>query len=268
VDPVSEEVIDNARVLKAVSKYGTGMDNIDVEAARKLGKIVAHVPEYCVDEVASHTLALILAGLRMLFPLVEAAKTGRWIEDPSTEKLRRSTSLTAGVLGLGRIGRRVAQCLHPLVDRILFYDPYVSERVSSRNGWESVDSITKLIKRTQILSLHAPLNEETYNLIDTHALARADGLVLVNTSRADLVHREALETALFEGRVCFYGSDVFWEEPPNYSDPGTVALLRRRDVLLTPHTAWYSEESEREVRRKAAEEILRALRGEQPLHGL
>lgn len=115
---------------------------------------MANVPDYCVDKVASHTVALILAGLRMLFPLTEAAKNGRWIEDPSTEKLRRSTSLTAGIVGLGR--------------------------------------------------------------------------------------------------VSFFGSDVFWREPPDYSDRRTVRFLKRRDVLVTPHMAWYSGDSEREVRRKAA----------------
>ena len=265
---VSRRVMEQLPDLRIIVKYGVGVDNIDVEAARQLGKIVACVPDYCVEEVAAHTLALMLAGLRMLFPLAEAAKTGRWIEDPSAERLRRPTSLTAGVLGMGRIGRRVATCLEPLVARILFYDPYVSGTVSSRNGWESVGSLAELVKRSQILSLHAPLNEETYNLIDAEALARANGLVLVNTSRADLVNRVALETALVEGRVCFYGSDVFWQEPPDYSDPGSVAFLGRRDVLVTPHMAWYSEESEREVRRKAAEEILRVVQGERPLHGL
>ncbi len=265
---VSRRVMEQLPELKVIVKYGVGVDNIDVEAARELGKIVANVPDYCVEEVAAHTLALILAGLRMIFPLAEAAKHGRWIEDPSTEKLRRSTSLTAGIVGLGRIGRRVAQCLRPLVTRILFHDPHISATDSLRSDWKPVVSLIELIERCQILSLHAPLNDETRNLINEKELARANGLVLVNTSRADLVNRAALETALVEGRVSFYGSDVFWQEPPDYSDPGTVEFLRRRDVLLTPHMAWYSEESEREVRRKAAEEILRVLQGGKPLHGL
>jgi D-3-phosphoglycerate dehydrogenase len=265
---ISRRVMEQLPDLKVIVKYGIGVDNIDVEAARQLGKIVANVPDYCVDEVAAHTLALVLAGLRMLFPLTEAAKTGRWIEDPSAEKLRRPTSLTAGILGLGRIGRRVAHCLQPLVAGILFYDPYVSASGVGDNHLESVASPAELIERCQILCLHAPLNHETRNIVDKKALARAKGLVLVNTSRADLVNRAALESALIEGRVSFYGSDVFWQEPPDYSDPGTTDFLRRRNVLLTPHMAWYSEDSEREMRRKAAEEILRVLRGGQPLHGL
>jgi D-3-phosphoglycerate dehydrogenase len=270
--------------LKLIVRYGVGVDNVDVGAARELGKFVARVPDYCVDEVASHTLALILTGLRGLQPLGQAIKNGNWIKHPSEEKLRRPRSLTAGIVGLGRVGRRVAECLQPLVARILFYDPYVTTAMAAATGaaegdtaetigpqtgagdWEAVDSLPELACRCQILSIHAPLNEHTHDLIDTRVLAEARGLILVNTSRAGLVNREAMEAALNEGQACFFGSDVFWQEPPDYSDPGTVAFLNRRDVLVTPHMAWYSEESEREVRRKAAEEILRFIRGEPLLH--
>jgi D-3-phosphoglycerate dehydrogenase len=266
--PVTRRVMEQLPELKLIVKYGVGVDNVDVKAARELGKIVANVPDYCIEEVASHTVALILAGLRMLFPLTEAAKTGLWIEDPSTEKLRRPTALTAGIVGLGRIGRRVAECLTPLVARILFYDPDMSATGSAQSDWEKVDSLTDLVERCQILSLHAPLNVETLDFIDMELLDRANRLILVNTSRAALINREALEKALMNGRVSFFGSDVFWQEPPDFTDPWTVRFLKRRDVLVTPHMAWYSEDSEREVRRKAAEEILRVLQGLQPLHGL
>jgi D-3-phosphoglycerate dehydrogenase len=264
--PVTRRVLESLPDLKLVVRYGVGVDNVDVSAARELGKLVARVPDYCVEEVAAHTLALILAGLRGLLHLGEEAKNGCWIEDPSSEKLRRPASLTAGIVGLGRVGRRVAECLQPLVARILFYDPYLSESKTRETGLELAGSLTELVGRSQILSLHAPLNEWTRDLIDAAVLAGARRLILVNTARAGLVNREALEAALNDGRVCFFGGDVFWQEPPDYSDPGTAALLKRKDVLITPHMAWYSEESEREVRRKAAEEVLRFLRGEPLLH--
>jgi D-3-phosphoglycerate dehydrogenase len=179
---------------------------------------------------------------------------------------------------MGRIGRRVAQCLRPLVARILFYDPDYARTSrelqttpatgSTRNDWEPVDSLADLVARCQVLSLHAPLNEETHDLVDEGLLARANSLILVNTSRAALINREALEQALAKGRVSFFGSDVFWQEPPDYAEPRTSAFLKRRDVLVTPHMAWYSEDSERELRRRAAEEILRVLQGGQPRHAL
>jgi D-3-phosphoglycerate dehydrogenase len=265
---VTRRVMNQLPELKIIVKYGVGLDNVDVEAARELGKIVANMPDYCVDEAACHTLALILAGLRKLFPLAEAAKTGCWIEDPSAEKLNRPTSLAAGIVGLGRIGSRVAGYLRPLVGKILYYDPCLSSAASLPSDWESVDSLPELIERCSILSVHAPLNNTTHNLIDTRTLARANKLVLVNTSRAALIDREALESALVEGRVSFFASDVFWHEPPDYSDPATISFFKRPDVLITPHMAWYSEESEREVRRRAAEEILRFLHGEKPLHSV
>jgi D-3-phosphoglycerate dehydrogenase len=282
--PITRRVLESLPDLKLIVRYGVGVDNVDVGAARELGKLVARVPDYCVDEVAAHTLALILAGLRGFQPLGQAIKNGNWIKHPSAEKLRRPNLLTAGIVGLGRVGRRVAECLQPLVARIIFYDPYVStataaatepaggdpaERVGSRAGhtdWVAVDTLPELARRSQILTIHAPMNEHTQDLIDTPVLAEARELILVNTARAGLVSREALEAALNEGRVRFFGSDVFWQEPPDYSDPATVALLKRRDVLVTPHMAWYSTESEREVRRKAAEEVLRFIRGESLRH--
>ena len=198
-------------------------------------------------------------------PLSEAVKKDRRVEDPSVEKLRRPTSLTAGIVRLGRVGRRGAECLQPLVAGVLYYDPYVSASEGGSADWKSVGSLPELVGRCQIVSLHVPLSKQTHDLIDIRVLAEARALILVNTSRADLLNREALETALAEGQVSFFGSDVFWQEPPDYSNPGTTTFLRRRDVLVTPHMAWCSEESEREVRRKAAEEVLRFLRGEQLL---
>ncbi len=264
--PVTRRVMESLPQLKLIVRYGVGVDNVDLAAAREMGIRVARVPDYCVDEVAAHSLALILAGLRMLFPLSRAAKNGNWIEDPSSEKLRRLASLTAGIVGLGRVGRRLAEHLHPLAAGLLFYDPYVpASEVLGRN-WESAASLSELFHRCQIVSLHAPLNEQTHDLIDTRVLAEARDLILVNTSRADLINRQALESAMEEGRISFFGADVFWQEPPDYSDPRTVEFLKRRNTLITPHMAWYSEESEREVRRKAAEEVLRFLQGRQLLH--
>jgi D-3-phosphoglycerate dehydrogenase len=264
--PITRRVMESLPELKVVVRYGVGVDNVDLEAARELGKIVAYVPDYCVDEVAAHALALVLGGLRMHVPLSEAVKKGHWINDPSAEKLRRPTSLYAGIVGLGRIGSRVAEFLEPLVAGIRFYDPFVPASSLPRRVWEKVDRLAELVEGCQILSLHAPLNEQTRDLIDAKVLARAKRLILINTSRAALINRKAVEEALVDGRVSFFGSDVFWQEPPDYSDPGTAAFLKRRDVLLTPHMAWYSEHSERELRRKAAEEVLRVLQGGRPRH--
>jgi len=280
--PITRRVMLALPELKLIVRYGVGVDNVDVDAARELGKIVARVPDYCVEEVAAHAVALVLAGLRGLYPLSQALKDGQWVKHPAVEKLRRPAALTAGIVGLGRIGRRVGELLRPLVGGICYYDPFAavgaagatgtaggvhgSTSREAGRGWQRVETLADLVRRSQILTIHAPLNEKTRDLIDAEVLAEARDLILINTARAGLVNREALEAALDQGRVRFFGGDVFWQEPADYSDARTTAFLQRRDVLITPHMAWYSEESEREVRRKAAEEVLRFLRGQPLLH--
>jgi len=263
---ITQKVMESLPELKIIVKYGIGVDNIDVEAAEDLGKMVANVPDYCVEEVALQSLTLTVAGLRLLYPFAEAVKNGNWVEDPTREKLHRPSTLTVGALGFGRIARRYAAYMQPVTGKILFYDPFVSDPGPEHGFCEAVDSLADLIDRCQILSIHAPLKADTLNLLGPELLERACGLVLINTSRAGIVDREALEVALDDGRVAFYGADVFWQEPADFSDPSTLAFLRRRNVLVSPHMSWYSVDSEREVRRKAAEEILRVLQGKEPLH--
>ncbi len=262
--PVTRRVLESLPELRIVVKYGIGVDNIDVEAARELGKVVANVPEYSTEEVALHALTLALCGLRMIFPFARAVKEGMWHQDPSGEGLRRPSALTVGVVGLGRIGRRFARYAEPIASNICWYDPYLQGEAPYRR----LDTVEELVERSQVVSVHAPLNERTRSLLGRRALAGANGLVLVNTSRGGVVDRDALEGALEAGRVVFFGADVFWSEPPDYDDPRTVAFLRRRNVLITPHMAWCSLEADGEVRRKAAEEVARVIRGQQPLHPL
>jgi D-3-phosphoglycerate dehydrogenase len=263
---ITRRVMEALPELKIIVKYGIGVDNIDVKAAGELGKLVANVPDYCIEEVALHSLALMLAGLRRLYPQAEAVKNGSWTEDPTGLRLHRPSTLTVGILGFGRIARRFATYIQPITNNMLFFDPYVPEPGAQHVYCESVGSGAELFERCQVVTVHAPLNRETTNLISSNLLDRAKGLVLINTSRAGIVDRGPLESALEEGRVAFYGADVFWQEPADYEDPRTREFLERPNVLVTPHMSWYSVESERDVRRKAAEEILRVVRGEAPLH--
>ena len=261
---ITRKVMEALPELKIIVKYGIGVDNIDVKAAGELGKLVANVPDYCIEEVALHSLALILAGLRRLCPQAAAGKNGAWTEDPTGLTLHRPSTLTVGTLGFGKIARRVATYIRPIAKSILFFDPYVPDPGPAHGHCEGLGSAADLFERCQVVTVHAPLNRETRNLVGSNLLDRAEGLVLINTSRAGIVDREPLESALEEGRVAFYGADVFWQEPADYTDPRTREFLQRSNVLVTPHMSWYSVESEREVRRKAAEEILRVLRGEAP----
>ncbi len=182
--------------------------------------------------------------------------------------LRRPSALNLGLVGFGRIARRFAEYARPITRNILFFDPFVLETPAELRFCTRVDRLEDLLESCQILGLYTPLGVETRNLIGPEALHAARNLLLINTSRAGLVDRRALEEALDAGRVSFYGGDVFWQEPPDFGDTETLSFLRRPNVLVTPHMAWYSEESEKELRRKAADEIVRFLRGERPLHVL
>lgn len=244
--------------LKIVVKYGVGVDNIDIPAARSLGIAVANVPNYCVQEVALQSLALGLSGLRRVPLFAQQTKAGVWIGDPSKEALSRPSSVCLGLIGFGRIARQLASYAAPMVSRTIFFDPHVPPAA------ERVDDLGRLFELSQLVSIHAPVNPETTGMVDGAALQRGKSVVLVNTSRAAIVDRRALEAALDSGGVCFYGADTFWQEPPDYTDPWTASFLKREAVTITPHMGWYSTESDRELRRKAAEEIARAIRGDRP----
>jgi D-3-phosphoglycerate dehydrogenase len=144
----------------------------------------------------------------------------------------------------------------------MFYDPFVDETTDA----EKVDDHSTLFATCKIISIHSPLTVQTNNMVNEKVLKLAKGIILINTSRAAIVNRTALISGLQEGYVFFYGADVNWDEPANLKDAETAKLLAMNQVLITPHSGWYSEESETDVRRKAAQEIARVIEGNAPLH--
>jgi D-3-phosphoglycerate dehydrogenase len=258
---VTRRVMEALPDLKIAVKYGVGYDNLDTQAGSELGVYTVNVPDYCIEEVALQSLALIMEGLRHAFYFAGEIKAGRWAKDPSVIKMHRPSVLTAGFVGIGRIAGRLVSYLKPLVNSIKYYDPFVNEVP----GLERSPSLEALFASCDIISLHSPLTETTKGMVSSKVLNSARGCVLVNTSRGALVDRPSLIQALDSGKLGFYGADVGWEEPlAENSD--NANLLARPNVLITPHLGWYSEESEIEVRKKAAMEIARVIRGEKPLH--
>lgn len=250
--PMDPEAIGRLRRCRIIARYGIGVDNIALEAARDAGIIVTNVPDYSVDEVATHTLGMLLALLRKLPAGDRVVRSGGW-GMAGVRPLHRPSSLTVGLIGFGRIGRRVAELLAPLGCRIIVHDPYVREAP----GVEMV-ALDRLLADADAVSLHSPLTEETRGLIGPVEIARMrPSAVLVNTSRGPLVRLPALLDALREDRLAGAALDVFEEEPP---DPD---LLKGFDTLLvTPHMAFYSEEAIAESQTKAALQVRKALLGE------
>jgi len=263
---ITEGVMKALPELSIIVKYGVGVDNIDLEAARRLGKYVVNVPDYGTEEVALQALSLLLVGLRKTCYFGAEVRNKNWIENPDTEIIYRLSIQNLGLVGFGRIARKLGFFMENLVNKIYFYDPYLKELPDLSDKYQSVESLPDIFSQAKLVSIHAPLNPVTKRMIDEKSLSQAKEVILVNTSRADIIDRLVLEKALNSQKVIFYGADVFWGEPPNFQDPWVCQFLKRKDVLITPHVGWYSRESERDLRRKAAEEVARVIKGGKPLN--
>jgi D-3-phosphoglycerate dehydrogenase len=257
--PVGRNALRAAGGLRAIVRCGVGVDNVDVAAAAERGIVVARVPDYCVDEVADHTLALVLAVERGVVGLAAAADAGSW-SFRASGPLRRLRGRTLGLVGFGRIAQEVAARARGFGLAVAAHDPFLPDGDVRGLGAEPL-GFGALVARSDILSVHVPLTDSTRGLVDAEVLARLPaGAILVNTARGGLVDEEALAAALRSGRLRGAALDVLESEPPAPGHP----LAGAPNLLLTPHAAWYSEEAIVELRRKAVESTLALLRGERP----
>lgn len=253
--PVSAMAISRgaAHGLRHVARMGVGLDNIAVDAATEGGVLVTNVPDYCVAEVSDHAVGMVLAWARGLVASDREVRAGRW--NPAGAKLRRLSALTIGIVGLGRIGRTTAAKLGALGATVIASDPYAGsgEKVA-------LVGFDELLATSDAIVLHAPLTPGTRHLIGSDQLAamKPDAL-LVNVSRGGLVDTSALVDSLHRGHLGAAALDVLESEPDVPEE-----LLRHPAVILTPHTAFSSDASLVDLRRGAAEEVVRVLRGEQP----
>jgi D-3-phosphoglycerate dehydrogenase len=257
------EVVRTLENCVIIARYGIGVDTIDMPEATVRGILVTNVPDYCIDEVSDHALALILSLARGVVPLDRAVREGRW--GPSTSKpLHRILGRTLGLVGFGRIARRLSEKAAALGFRVIASDPFVTVESMAKVGVLARD-LDALLEESDVVSLHAPLTDETFHMIGADQFARMkDGIILVNTSRGPLVDTDALRDALATDRLGGVGLDVLESEPPDLDDP----LLRRPDVVVTPHAAFSSVESVAELQRKAAEQVVIALAGDMPPYAL
>ncbi|MFO0907338.1 MAG: C-terminal binding protein [Isosphaeraceae bacterium] len=211
--PVDATVIAAMERARVIVRYGIGTDNVDLDAARARGIPVCNVPDYCIDEVADHTLAFLLALTRQVVPNTQRVHAGGWGLATPLDGMRTLRDLTVGLIGFGRIGREVAGRLRGFKSRILVFDPGVEASVVAAAGCEPVPLET-LLETADLVSLHCPSTPRTRGLIGTEALARMKpGALLVNVARGDLVDPGALVAALDSGRLAGAALDVFAPEP-------------------------------------------------------
>jgi D-3-phosphoglycerate dehydrogenase / 2-oxoglutarate reductase len=239
---VTREVMEGLPRLKAVVRYGVGMDRIDLQAAEELGVIARNVRDFCTDEVADHSLALLLACARNLAEYVQANRQGLW-HAGNPRPMSRLRGSTAGIIGFGAIGQALAARLSALQMRVLCFDPYPGPDAARTLGVEPVDMET-LLAASDYTSLNCGLSDETRHLIGPDQLAQMKPTAyLINTSRGEVVDEAALVEALREGRLAGAGLDVLETEPPAADHP----LLQMEQVIVTPHVAWYSEQAAEEL---------------------
>ena len=252
--PVSAAAIAAAPGLQIVARLGVGLDNIAVDAASARGIWVTNVPDYCVEEVSDHAVGFALAWTRGLVRFDREVRAGRW--DPATARLRRLAELTCGIVGFGRIGRATARKLGAFGCQVLAHDPHFS---GEAEGVRSM-ALDALFSESDSVIVHAPLTASTRHLIDRDRIARMPrGSLLINVSRGAVVDTDAVIEALDSGHLSAAGLDVLESEPEV-----PAALRAHPGAMLTPHVAFSSDASLIELRRRAAEEVVRVLRGEAP----
>lgn len=259
--PVTRDVIDAWTNCKLIVRYGIGYDNVDVAYAAQKGIQVCNVPAYCLDEVADHTCALILAGTRKIVAMHESVKRGEWQVEAVARPMPRSSDTTIGLIGFGRIGERVCARLTPFGFAFAVYDPYLSAEAAAAKGVRKADDWTAFLAEADVISMHVPLTAETKHMINEMSLRQMKkSALIVNTSRGALIDTHALARALADGVVGGAALDVFENEPLEADHP----LRNCRNAILTPHAAYYSDSALVTLQRQAAEEVVRFARGEAP----
>lgn len=259
--PISRQLMCHMKKCKIISRYGIGIDNIDISAATELGIMVTNVPSYCIDEVADHTLALLLCLVRKICLLDASVRLGVW-DFKISQPIFRLKDKNLGLVGFGKIGQAVSRRARAFGLKVLVYDPYVKEEFVRELQCERV-TFEHLLSYSDFISIHCPLNEETRKMFSYEEFKKMKRRAfLINTSRGGIVDTEALYKALKEKSIAGAGVDVIEGVPPMAKE---LPLLHLDNLIITPHSAWYSEESMKELRKSAVQEIVRVLSGHIPL---
>jgi D-3-phosphoglycerate dehydrogenase len=255
------ELLRKLQRCKVIGRFGLGVDNIDIKAAAAHNIVVTYVPDYCLREVSDHAMALVLALARKVPFSNSLVQQGRW-EMPAVVPIRRLEGQILGLVGLGNIPRRVVPKAKAFGFKVIAHDPFIAAAVAQELGVELV-SFERLLEISDFISVHAPLTSQTRGLFNADAFKRMKkGACVVNTARGPLVDEAALAAALDAGHLGGAALDVVAVEPLSKDSP----LLGRPNVIVTPHTAFYSVEALEELQTKCATDVARVLSGEKPIY--
>jgi len=258
---LTRDILMQMTKCKAIGRFGLGVDNIDLPAAKEKGILVNYVPDYCIREVSDHAMALLLALIRKIPLSNKLVQSGRW-EMPAVVPIRRVEGTTLGLVGFGHIPRLVAPKAQAFGIKVIAFDPFAKPEVFKAAGVQAVDLDT-LLKTADYVSVHAPLTPQTRGMLNARAFAKMKkGAYLVNTARGPLIDEPALIAALDAGQIGGAGLDVVAAEPLTKDSP----LLGRDNVIISPHTAFYSIEALEELQTKCASDVARVLSGEKAIY--
>ena len=261
VGPISLRAIENMPNCKIISLNAIGFNNVDIQAATKAGVMVVNCPDYCLDEVSDHAMALFLSCARAITIFDQKVRHKIW-DFKSAGKLNRLKDLIFGLLGFGNIARQMVKKAQAFGLKVIAHDPYLDDSLFKAYGVERV-SFESLFQRSDFLSIHTPLTPETHNLVSIKAFEMMKETVyLINAGRGELIDEKALYIALINKKIAGAALDVLVDEPPKSNNP----LFQCDNLILTPHVAFYSEQSISEVRTRSAEQVLRVLDGGKPDH--
>lgn len=259
LDRVTSEIIGSMERCRIISRAGTGLDTIDIPAATARGIWVTYVPDYSIDEVSAHAIALLLALARGIPFLTQATRNGAW-NSQAWGPIYRLKDQTLGVLGFGRIGQATAEKGRGLGFNVIAYDPYPNQEIADRLGVRLVDLDT-LTRESDYISLHSPLLDSTRHIVNADFLSKMKPTAyVINAARGPLIDEEALLEAVRSRKIAGAGLDVLAVEPIAPDNP----LLMEERILVTPHAAWYSEEAKVDMRTRATDEVVRILSGQPP----
>jgi len=258
---IDREIMEAAPNLKLISRFGIGINMVDVEAATELGIQVANVNDYCVDEVSDHALASIMAAARNLFVYYEDTNAGGWDFKKAQIPLRANKAIV-GLLGYGKIPRRLGQKLNAIGYKVKAYDPFISAGKMEEDGVVKA-TIDEIMISSDFVSIHVPLIKATTHLIGERELKMMKrSAFIINTARGPIIDEKALVIALENDEIAGAFLDVTEEEPL----PETHPLRNLKQVVLTPHAAWYSVDAFREIREKAVRNVVEKSEGKSPTY--
>ena len=259
-EQIPAEMIEKMTKCKLIIRNGIGVNTIDVDACTKKGIMVANVPTYCLDEVATHAMTLMLSSARKITKLNDSVKSGVWDVKVGTP-VYSLQGKTLGLVGFGKIPRLVKEKSVPFGMNVIIYDPYVSAEAAEQAGAKKVE-IDELIEQSDFISIHCPLTPETRGMFNKEAFKKMKKTAyIINTARGPVINEPDLIEALRNGEIAGAGLDVLMSDKVDKSNP----LLAMDNVIITPHAGWYSEESIVTRRRQTVESVISVLEGGEPL---